>query len=347
MKSTPALQQVPPEVRCAADYEAQARSRMDPAAWAYFAAQAGDGATGRANRAGWDDLALWPRVLRPLAGLNLDTQLLGRSWPTPLLVAPMAQQHLAHPDAELATALAAAAQGVGLVLSTQSTTPLEAVAKAVRDEPGRGPLWLQLYFQGGRDATLERVRQAEAAGFEALVLTVDASVRASRPGAPGAATSPAASLQDLLEQAPTWDDVAWLQGEARLPLLLKGVLHPADALEAARLKVAGLIVSNHGGRTIASAPATAVALPRIADAVGDSLPLLVDGGIRSGGDILKALALGARGVLIGRPILHGLATAGAMGVAHVLRLLADELRLAMAQCGLRHPGEAGRDLLQG
>jgi 4-hydroxymandelate oxidase len=208
-------------------------------------------------------------------------------------------------------------------------------------------MWHQLYFLNSRAATLEQVRRAEAAGFEALVLTVDASARASRVGGPaGTGAAPEAmSLRELLQQAPTWDDVAWLQAHTRLPLLLKGILHPQDAREAARLRVGGLIVSNHGGRTLDTAPATAVALPRIAESVGDALPVLVDGGIRHGTDVLKALALGARAVLIGRPVIHGLALAGAMGVAHVLRLLSDELELAMAQCGVRRPGDASRELL--
>ncbi|AMO24737.1 alpha-hydroxy acid oxidase [Ramlibacter solisilvae] len=346
--STPALQRIPDGVGLA-DYEALARERMDPQAWAYFSAFAGKGITARANVAAWDAIALWPRVLRPVADLDLTTVLFGRAWPSPLLVAPMALQQLAHPDGELATALAAAAQGVGLVLSAQSSVPMEKVIQAVRGDAGRGPLWHQLYFQEGRAATLEQVRRVEAAGFEALVLTVDASVRASRAGVVPAGTGAvpsSASLREVLQQAPTWDDIAWLRAHTRLPVLLKGILHPQDAREAARLRVDGVIVSNHGGRTLDSAPATALALPRIAEAVGDALPLLVDGGIVSGTDILKALALGARAVLVGRPVIHGLAVAGAMGVAHVLRLLSDELELSMAQCGLRRPADADLDLLQ-
>lgn len=346
MSGTPQLQPVPPDIRAAADYELHARAAMDPAAWAYFHAVAGDGFAARANRAAWDALPLWPRVLRPLADLHTGIELFGQDWPSPLLVAPMALQHLAHRDAELATALAASAQGAGMVLSAQSSVPLEVLAQAVVADEDRGPLWYQLYFAEGRAGTLEQVRRAEAAGFEALVLTVDASARAPRPG-PGAggAPAPALSLEQLLAQAPTWDDIAWLKANTELPLLLKGVLHPLDAREAAGLEVDGLIVSNHGGRVLDAAPATAHALPRIADAVGDNLPLLVDGGIQRGTDIVKALALGARAVLVGRPVLYGLATSGAAGAAHVLRLLRDEFALALAQCGLRHPAEASRELL--
>ncbi|NML46050.1 alpha-hydroxy-acid oxidizing protein [Ramlibacter sp. G-1-2-2] len=342
------LQAIPEGIRCLADYEPHAREKLAPAAWDYFMAAAGDGLSARANRAAWDALQLWPRVLRPLAGLSTEIELLGRRWPTPLLAAPMALQQLAHSDAELALGLAAAVQGAGLVLSMQSSLPMEVVARAVVSESGRGPLWYQLYLLESRQATLERVRRAEAAGFEALVLTVDASVRAPHPAVQAVPADPGpapASLPDLLARAPTWDDVAWLQGETKLPLLLKGVLNPLDARDAARLGLAGLVVSNHGGRTLDGLPPTAVALPRIADAVGDALPLLVDGGIHRGTDVLKALALGARAVLVGRPLLHALATAGAAGAAHALRLLRDELTIALAQCGLRSPAEAGRELL--
>lgn len=345
MSGVPHLQQVPADIRAPADYEAHARAALDPAAWAYFHAHAGDGQAARANRAAWDALALWPRMLRPLADLATGIDLFGQAWPCPLLVAPMALQHLAHRDAELATALAAAAQGVGMVLSAQSSVPLEVLAQTVGGDAGRGPLWYQLYFAEGRAGTLEQVRRAEAAGFEALVLTVDASARASRDGPAGGAAASTLTLQQLLAQAPSWDDVAWLKANTELPLLLKGVLHPLDAREAAGLEVDGLIVSNHGGRVLDAAPATAQALPRIADAVGDALPLLVDGGIQRGTDVVKALALGARAVLVGRPVLYGLATAGAAGAAHVLRLLRDEFELALAQCGLRHPGEAVRELV--
>lgn len=350
----PALQPLPPGVTCAADYEAHARRALDPEAWSYFSAQAGDGATARANRAAWDAHALLPRVLRKIPAPRTDSTLLGRHLPWPLLVAPMALQKLAHPDGEVAMAIAASAQGAGMVLGSQASVRLETVAAAVRGDAGRGPLWFQLYALPDRGQTLELVRRAEAAGYEALVLTVDASVRAQRAPfklPPGVATvnlppAPApASLRDLLAAAPGWDDVAWLRGQTSLPLLLKGVLHPADAAEALRQGVAGLIVSNHGGRTLDGAVATAAVLPRLAEAVQGALPLLVDGGITRGADVVKALALGAAAVLVGRPALWGLATAGAAGAAHVLRLLRDELELAMAQCGAASLAELTSELL--
>lgn len=352
----PGLQPLPADVHRAADYEATGRAALDTAAAAYFHALDGDGLTARANRAAWDALALQPRVLRRLHEVRTACTLLGRTWPTPLLVAPMALQRLAHPDGERATALAAAAQGAGVVLSCQASVSLEDVAALARDDAGRGPLWFQLYLQKDRGATLDLVRRAEAAGYEALVLTVDAGVRAGRdlpplppwvapvnppPAAPGGAVT----LRERLAQAADWDDVEWLCTQTRLPLILKGILHPGDVRLALAAGARGLVVSNHGGRTLDGSVATARALPRIVEAARGDLPVLVDGGIRGGIDVLKALALGASAVLVGRPVLWALASAGAAGVAHLLRLLRDELELGMAQCGAPELGRLGDDIL--
>ena len=345
------------------DYEARASERLDANAWAYFAGGAADEITLRANRDAWKALWLQPRVLRPLAHGHTRVELLGRMLAHPLLLAPVAYQRLAHPHGELGSALAASAQGAGLVLSTQSSVPLEDVARAVRDDAQRGPLWFQLYLQGDRGFDLALIRRAEAAGFEALVLTVDAPVhgardRERRVGFSLPADVSAVHLHDapplprggelcggLLQAATSWDDVAWLRSVTRLPLLLKGVLHADDARLALAQGVDGLIVSNHGGRTLDTALPTAWALPRMADAVGAAMPLLVDGGIRRGTDVLKAIALGARAVLIGRPYVHALAVAGAQGVAHVLRLLRDELEIAMALSGCATLADVRRDML--
>ncbi|MBY0453586.1 MAG: alpha-hydroxy-acid oxidizing protein [Burkholderiaceae bacterium] len=357
MPYTPALHPISSGTACLADHERQARLRLDDSAWAYFSGGAADEITLRANRSAWDALVLQPRVLRPLAGGHTRTTLLGRTLAHPILLAPVAFQCMAHPDGERASAYAAAALGAGLVLSTQASTALETVAEAFLGDAGRGPLWFQLYLQHDRGFTRTLVQRAEAAGYEALVLTVDAPTSGARDrerradfrvpagisavNLAGLAPPPSVPLRAgqsalfdaLLHHAPTWEDVQWLQSITRLPVLLKGVLHPDDARQAAALGVAGLIVSNHGGRTLDTAPATAHALPRIADAVQGALPLLVDGGIRRGTDVLKAVALGASAVLIGRPALYGLAHAGAAGVAHVLRLLRDELEIAMALTG--------------
>lgn len=366
---TPKQEALAPDTLTLADHERHARARLDANAWAYFSGGAGDEHTLHANRHAWDTIALLPRVLRPLAGGHTRCTLLGRELAHPILLAPVAYQCLAHPDGEIATAWAAAALGAGMVLSMQSSTTLEAVASAMVGDRSAGPLWLQLYLQHDRALVRELIVRAEAAGYEALVLTVDAPTSGVRdrerragfalpPGIRAANLSAMAApppmrlgagqsalFDGLLQHAPTWDDVAWLQAQTRLPVLLKGVLHPEDARLAAAQGIAGLIVSNHGGRTLDTALSTASALPRIADAVGGAVPLLVDGGVRRGTDVFKALALGATAVLVGRPVVWGLAHAGAAGVAHVLRVLRDELEVAMALTGCATLGGISRAAL--
>ena len=371
MTQIPARHTIPSGLVTLADHELHARTQLDDNAWAYFSGGAADEISLHANRSAWDALPLWPRVLRPLAGGHTRVPLMGRTLAHPILLAPVAFQRLAHPDGELAMAYAAAALGAGVVLSTQASVSLESVAQAVLPDPGRGPLWFQLYLQPDRGFTQALVQRAEAAGYEALVLTVDAPTSGVRdrerragfrlpPGvgpvnltglqvpAPSALGPGQSALFDgLLHHAPTWDDIAWLQSITRLPVLLKGVLHPADARQAVSVGAAGLIVSNHGGRTLDTAPATVTALPRVVQAVGGAVPVLVDGGIRRGTDVLKAMALGASAVLVGRPAVWGLANAGAAGVAHVLRLLRDELEVAMALTGCATLAEATPALLEG
>jgi len=292
----PAALPLPAGLVSLADHEAHARLVLDDNAWAYFSGAAADEHTLRANRGAWDRIELLPRVLRPLVGGHTRVTLLGRTLAHPILLAPVAYQRMAHPDGELATAHAAAALGAGLVLSTQASIRLEDVAQA-----GRGPLWFQLYLQPDRGVTHELVQRAEQAGYEALVLTIDAPVHGARDrerragfrlppgiqavslaGQNAAAPPPlqpgqSALFDGLLAHAPTWDDVAWLQAQTRLPVLLKGVMQEDDARQAASLQLAGVIVSNHGGRTLDTAPASAAVLPRIAETVAGQLPVLVDG----------------------------------------------------------------------
>ncbi|ODS70796.1 MAG: alpha-hydroxy-acid oxidizing enzyme [Acidovorax sp. SCN 65-28] len=371
MTQIPARHTIPPGLVTLADHEQHARTQLDDNAWAYFSGGAADEISLRANRTAWDALPLWPRVLRPLAGGHTRVPLLGRTLAHPILLAPVAFQRMAHPDGELAMAYAAAALGAGVVLSTQASVSVESVAQAVLPDPGRGPLWFQLYLQPDRGFTQALVQRAEAAGYEALVLTVDAPTSGVRdrerragfrlpsgvgpvnlaglqtPASPPLSPGQSALFDGLLHHAPTWDDIAWLQSITRLPVLLKGVLHPADARQAVSVGAAGLIVSNHGGRSLDTAPATATALPRVVQAVGGAVPVLADGGIRRGTDVLKAMALGASAVLVGRPAVWGLANAGAAGVAHVLRLLRDELEVAMALTGCATLAEATPALLEG
>lgn len=356
------LAPLPADVVTLADHEAHARTHLDANAWAYLDGVAADGLTHRANRAGWDRLRLQPRLLRPRPAPSTATELLGRRLPHPVLLAPLAYQRLFHADGEVASALAASAQEAGFVLSTLSSVRLETVAAAFRADTQRGPLWFQLYFQRDRGATLELVRRAEQAGYEALVLTADAPVQGVRdaerrvgfrlPAGVSAANLDATALAqaprsvgELLAIAPDWSDLEWLVQATRLPVLLKGVLHPQDARDALAAGARGLIVSNHGGRTLDGAAATAEALPRIADRVAGAAPVLVDGGIRRGTDVLKAMARGASAVLVGRPFAWGLATAGPVGVAHVLRLLRDELEAAMALSGVADLARLPADLV--
>ena len=364
MAAQPPSRHISADVVNLEDYARHAQACLPAATWAYLSGGAADELTLRANRQAWSDWQLHPRVLKPLQGAHLRTTLLGRAVAHPILLAPVAAHQLAHPDGEIGVAYAAAAQATGLILSTQASTRLEAVSQAYLAEPGHGPLWMQLYLQADRGATLALVQRAEAAGYEALVVTVDAPTHGARDRERRAQfqmptgmqvnldTPPLrvnadvdAGWQSVLAQAPTWADIAWLQTQTRLPILLKGVLHEDDARQAQQLGIQGLIVSNHGGRTLDTAVSTAWALPRVADAVGNDVCLLVDGGIRRGTDVLKALALGAQAVLIGRPYVYALATAGALGVAHVLRLLQDELAIAMALCGCATVPDIHRGLL--
>lgn len=357
------LQEIPADVVNLADFEPHARAALSEASWAYLNGGAGDELTLRANRSAWDGLRLQARVLRELAGGHTRSTLLGRELAQPVLLAPIAYQRLAHADGELACAYAAAAQQAGMVLSAQSSMAMEGVARAFQEEPGSGPLWFQLYWRDDRDFMLQLLRRVEAAGFEALVLTVDAPVHGARDRERRAGfklpddvravnlggIKKALSLQPgqselfdgLLPRAATWAEIDWLRAHSHLPLLLKGANHPDDAREAVARGVAGLIVSNHGGRTLDTLPATAELLPQVRAAVGPDLPLLVDGGIRRGSDVLKALALGADAVLLGRPYVHALATAGALGVARALRLLRDEFEIAMALCGCKTLDDIG------
>lgn len=361
----PKLQQIPPSIATVADYEPFARERMSEQAWAYLAGGAADELTLADNRAAFDRLRLRSRVLAELAGGNTRLRLFGQDFDHPIFLAPVAYQKLAHVDGELASVLGASALRAGMVVSTQASVGLEEIAAQAQT-----PLWFQLYIQPDREFTAVLVRRAEAAGYQALVLTVDAPVagmrnREQRAGFRLPEGIEAVNLRGmrplqaqpdpdagslllggaLLAAAPTWAELAWLRGLTRLPLLLKGIGSGADAERALAAGVDGLIVSNHGGRTLDGLPATIDVLPEVAAAVRGRVPLLLDGGIRRGGDVLKALALGADAVLVGRPYLFGLAAAGAPGVAHVLRMLRAELEVAMALTGCRDLAAIGPQVI--
>ncbi|WP_421990166.1 alpha-hydroxy acid oxidase [Roseococcus sp.] len=333
------------------DYEPHARERMGENAWAYISTGTADERTLRANREAFERLRLQGRVMTDMSGAHTRLTLFGDSFEHPIFLAPVAFHRLVHPDGELATAFGASAIRAGMVVSTSASVPIEQIARQATS-----PLWFQLYLQYDRIFTQSLVTRAEQAGYRALVLTVDAPVtlrnREQRAGfglppgveavnlqgmipppPPRAEPHESEVFRGLLAGAATWKDIAWLRSITRLPLLLKGIMSPADAARAIAEGVDGIIVSNHGGRALDTAPASIEALPRIAEVVAGRVPILMDGGIRRGSDVLKALALGAKAVLIGRPYIYGLAVGGPVGVAHVVKILRTELEIAMTLTG--------------
>jgi 4-hydroxymandelate oxidase len=319
--------------------------------YAHIAGGSGDEKALAANRAAFARFGIRPRVLVDCRAGHTAVELCGERFAHPVLLAPVSHHALVHPDGEIATAQAADAQETGMIVSTLSSVPLERVAAEMRRNR-----WFQLYFQPEWRATESLVARAEQAGYSAIVATVDAPVsglrnRAERAGFVSPPDVRSANLefaeprppmlvpgqsrifQGAMAHAPTWDDVRRLRALTRLPILLKGIVHPDDASRAIEIGVDGVVVSNHGGRALDEAPAPLEVLASIRDAVGPEVPLLVDGGIRRGGDVFIALALGADAVLIGRPQLYALAVDGAIGVARLLRLLRDELELTMALAG--------------
>jgi 4-hydroxymandelate oxidase len=331
----------------------RARARLDPAHWDFLAGGAGDERTLRANEDAFERRRIVPRVLRSPGNRDLRTSLFGDELATPVLVAPTAFHKLAHPDGEAATARGAADAGTVMVVSMAATTPVEQIAAA------GGPLWFQLYPQPDLAFTESVVKRAEAAGCRALVVTVDSPVfgRRERDLRNGFLDLPAGlhceNMRDdtgrvrsiTMDADLGWQRIDWLRGVTGLPILLKGVLHPADARLAVAHGVDGLLVSNHGGRQLDGVVATVDALPAVADAVDGRLPILLDGGVRRGTDVLVALALGATAVLVGRPVLWGLAADGADGVRNVLERLTAELDQSLALAGATRPADLTPDLV--
>jgi 4-hydroxymandelate oxidase len=332
------------------DFEAAARICLDPVYYDYFASGAQDETTVAANEAAFRGRTLIPRVLRGCPPPRLETSVLGQAATMPVLIAPTAFHRLACPDAEVATGRAAAAADVIMIAAMLSTVTIEEIAAT------GAKLWFQLYIQPDLAFTESLVRRAETAGCGALVVTVDSPTlgrneRGDRnnfhdlpPGVYCANMGAAGHVrQVVLSPAISWWHVDWLRETTSLPILLKGVLHPADAELALEHGVDGLIVSNHGGRQLDATPASLDRLAPIAEAVGGRVPLLLDGGVRRGTDVAKAMALGARAVAIGRPVLWGLAVAGEAGVRRVLELLRVELTNALTLLGVGAPAELTRD----
>jgi 4-hydroxymandelate oxidase len=316
------------------DYERAAEQRLDAAAFGYFAGGANDEWTLGENTAAFNRWVLRPRMLVDVSELSTATTLLGTDLSFPVLVAPMAFQGLAHPDGEVAMAQGAAAAGTAMCLATLSMAPIE----EVRD----GARWFQLYWSPDRGAVKDLVERADAAGHGAIVVTIDLPVLGRRERDLRTGFETPIQIDSVVDPSLTWRDLEWLRSLTSLPVLVKGVLTAEDAALAVEAGVEGIVVSNHGGRQLDGVAASLDALPEVAEAVADRAVVLMDGGIRRGTDVVKALALGAKAVLVGRPALWGLAVGGAEGVERVFSLLREEFQLALALCGCRSPGDVTR-----
>jgi isopentenyl diphosphate isomerase/L-lactate dehydrogenase-like FMN-dependent dehydrogenase len=320
------------------DYERAAEERLDPAAFGYFAGGANDEWTLFENLEAFNRWVLRPRVLVDVSGVSAATTVLGTEVSFPVLVAPMAFQGLAHPDGERAMAKGAAAAGTVMCLSTLSTVDLEEAAEAAPD----GARWFQLYWGSDRARVQDLVERAAAAGYQAIVVTVDLPEVGRRERDLRTGFEAPAQLSDVTDNSLTWNDLEWLRSHTPLPLLVKGILTAEDAALACEAGAEGLVVSNHGGRQLDGVSASLDALPEVVDAVGDRAEVLLDSGVRRGTDVVKALALGATAVFAGRAPLWGLAVGGAEGVERVLGLLRDEFELALALCGCASPAAITR-----
>ena len=345
------------------ELEQRAARALDPHAYDYFRSGAGEERTLQRNRLAFAELELLPRVLVDVSAVDPSTEVLATPMAHPIVVAPTAFHRLADPEGERATARGAAAAGAVMCLSSLSNTPMEAVAEVAADR------WFQLYVFRDREVTRDLVERAEASGYEAIVLTVDAPLLGRRerdvrnefelPGglsiacvpegdvaAPTGQSGLAAYFATMLDASLDWSDLEWLVSATSLPVAVKGVHRADDAERAIAAGAAAVIVSNHGGRQLDTVPATIEMLPAIAEAVDGRADVLLDGGVRRGTDVVKALALGAGAVLIGRPVLWALASGGAVGVEAAIGMLVAEFREAMTLCGARSIEELGPELLQ-
>jgi lactate 2-monooxygenase len=353
------------------EWEERARAALEPGAFDYVAGGAGSEATMRANLEAFERIRLRPRMLVGTAERDLSVEVLGLRSPVPFLLAPVGVLSIVHPDAELAVARAAAATGVPLVLSSAASTSLEDVAAV------GPPRWYQLYWYSNREIAASLVKRAEQAGYGAIVLTLDTLMLGWRdrdlrrgylpflqgeglaqffsdpvflagldtPPVEDVATASIQALATFPNLGLTWDDLAWLREQTSLPLVVKGVLRGDDARLALEHGAAGIVVSNHGGRQVDGAVAALDALVEVREEVGDEAVVLMDSGVRRGADVLKALALGADAVLVGRPYAYGLAVGGQAGVEAVIAQLAAELDVTCALAGVRTVADADRSLV--
>jgi isopentenyl diphosphate isomerase/L-lactate dehydrogenase-like FMN-dependent dehydrogenase len=356
------------------EWEYRARQILPDGPFGYIAGGAGSEDTMRANREAFRQWRIQPRMLEDVAERDLTITLFGQTFPSPFLLAPMGLQEIAHPDAELASASAAAQFGVPFILSSPASRSIEEVAAVMGDSPR----WFQLYWPNDLDVMISFVQRAERAGYSAIVLTVDLPLRGWRerdirnqyfPAAAGVGTAnymtdpafrakltkpPEEDMEEAIaffraiyfNPALTWDDLPILRQYTNLPILLKGILDPKDAELALQYGVDGIIVSNHGGRQLDGEISALEALPKIVDVVQGRIPVLMDSGIRGGADVIKAIALGASAVLLGRPYYFGLAVAGEQGVKQVISNLIIDIDLSMANAGTKSIAEINRSLLE-
>lgn len=313
------------------DYREAAKAKLPHGVWEYIDGGAADEITLGWNRSAFNDIPLYPRMLNDVSTLDTRVTLLAVELPHPILLAPVASNGIVHPDGEVAAARGAKAQGAGMILSSYTSKRVEEVAKT-----GVAPLWFQLYLQE-KKASRALVNQVVDAGASAICVSVDTPTPGARDRQERSRFEHPADLPYKTvrpgDNPCTWEDIAWIRSAVKVPVVLKGILHPDDAELAIQAGASAIVVSNHGGRNLDTAVATIDALPRIAERVKKRIPLLLDGGVRRGTDVLKAIALGADAVAIGRPYVHGLAVNGADGVAAVIAILRRELEMAMALMG--------------
>ncbi|XP_040046158.1 2-Hydroxyacid oxidase 1 isoform X2 [Gasterosteus aculeatus] len=354
---------------CVADFEEQAKKILPKAVYDYYCSGADEQNTLADNVAAFNRWRLVPRVLRDVSTVDLSVSLLGHRLNMPICVAATAMQRMAHPEGETATARACRAVGTGMMLSSWATSTIEEVMSAALG----GVMWLQLYIYKDRELTLSLVRRAEEAGYKAIFVTVDTPYLGRRrddmrnrfklpphlsmsnfssaslafsEGNYGNDSGLAVYVANAIDPSLSWDDITWIKQHTCLPVIVKGVVNGEDATQAVNYGVDGIVVSNHGARQLDGVPATLDVLEEVVQAVQGRCDVYMDGGVRRGTDVLKALALGAKAVFIGRPVLWGLACQGEQGVIEMLELLQEELRLAMALSGCRSVSEVSRSLVR-
>ena len=341
---------IPNDLVSLKDYERYAKERMDLNSIAYVCSGAGDEITYKRNEKAFENIFLETAPLEDLKGANTKIELFGQSYENPIFLAPVAYQKLVDERGEIATVQGANAMNSCMCVSSFSSCTLEDITSY-----SNSPLWFQLYIQPNMQVNLELIKKVEKLGFKALIITIDAPISGLRNSEqragfylpngisainienlnPIQTTDDFENIFDITPYLPTWKDIEFIKNNTNLPVILKGITSVSYAKKAIELGIDGIVVSNHGGRTIDTQPASIEILPKIAKAVNGKIPILFDGGIRRGTDIIKAIALGASAVMIGRPIMYGLATAGALGVAHTLKILKEELEVSMIFTGCK------------